>query len=466
MATKEELNFQVNSNIGEVSEEIGNAADNTKELDNAAKDSTTSFGGLSKAVRGLGAAIKGIGLALAVATLTAFGNVFRQNQKVIDFFNLTLKVSSIAFNDLFRFLDDNIDTIVGYLKALFTDPIGELFKLGQAIQTYFVENLEGVTKLLSSVSDVLKASVSGSTEQFVTAVARMAVAATDARKDINKEFDKMTDKVKEYTTGIIGAGNAMVLLDKKARIAVAQNKILIEKKDREAELQRQIRDDETKTMDVRLKASADLKKVLDDQQKLMIENADLVVKAAKDQFDLTGKDEDLIVFLEAQAEQSAILAQIEGQRTEQKMADIALNKEVKLSAQENADAQFAAFSQLAGSLSALAGENKELAAAGAIIDTYAGANKAFAQGGVAGFVSGAAIIAAGLANVRKIFDTDVGTGGGSAGAAPMTPSPQMVGGAFELGSGVAPEPLRAFVLTDEMSNSQNQLANIRRRATI
>ena len=48
----------------------------------------------------------------------------------------------------------------------------------------------------------------------------------------------------------------------------------------------------------------------------------------------------------------------------------------------------------------------------------------------------------------------------------MTPAPQMVGGAFELGGGVTPEPLRAYVLTDEMSNSQNQLANIRRRATI
>ena len=263
MATKEELNFQVNSNIGEVSEEIGNAADNTKELDSAAKDSTTSFGGLSKAVRGLGAAIKGIGLALAVATLTAFGNVFRQNQKVIDFFNVTLKISSIAFNDLFRFLDDNIDTIVGYLKALFTDPIGELYKLGQAIQNYFVENLEGVTKLLSSVSDVLKASVSASTEQFVSAVARMAVAATDARKDINKEFDKMSDKVKDYTTGIIGSANAMVLLDKEAAIAVAKNKIILEQKDREAELQRQIRDDETKTFADRIEANEKLAVILD-----------------------------------------------------------------------------------------------------------------------------------------------------------------------------------------------------------
>ena len=47
-----------------------------------------------------------------------------------------------------------------------------------------------------------------------------------------------------------------------------------------------------------------------------------------------------------------------------------------------------------------------------------------------------------------------------------TPAPQMMSGAFELGGGVKPEPMKAFVVTDEMSNSQSQLANIRRRATI
>ena len=48
----------------------------------------------------------------------------------------------------------------------------------------------------------------------------------------------------------------------------------------------------------------------------------------------------------------------------------------------------------------------------------------------------------------------------------VTPSPQMVSGTFDLTGGVAPEPLKAYVVTDEMTNSQNQLANIRRRATI
>jgi hypothetical protein len=47
-----------------------------------------------------------------------------------------------------------------------------------------------------------------------------------------------------------------------------------------------------------------------------------------------------------------------------------------------------------------------------------------------------------------------------------TPAPQMMSGAFQLGGGVKPEAIKTFVVTDEMSNSQSQLANIRRRATI
>ena len=43
-----------------------------------------------------------------------------------------------------------------------------------------------------------------------------------------------------------------------------------------------------------------------------------------------------------------------------------------------------------------------LTIAQALADTYAGANKAFAQGGTLGYITGAAIIASGLANVRSI----------------------------------------------------------------
>tara|TARA_R110000824_G_scaffold37238_9_gene114561 strand:- start:352 stop:2046 length:1695 start_codon:yes stop_codon:yes gene_type:complete len=127
--------------------------------------------------------------------------------------------------------------------------------------------------------------------------------------------------------------------------------------------------------------------------------------------------------------------------------------------------QIAAFGNLAGALSGLAGDNKELAAASAIIDTYAGANKALAQGGVIGFATGAAIIAAGLANVQKIYETDVPSGG-SSGASAMPPAPQMMSGAFELTGGQEVEPARAYVVSDDITANQNKLAIIRRRATI
>ena len=86
----------------------------------------------------------------------------------------------------------------------------------------------------------------------------------------------------------------------------------------------------------------------------------------------------------------------------------------------------------------------------------------FIQAGLAGAFS--------AVQIQKILSGGSAGGGGGGGggvsAAPSTPAPQMMSGAFDISGGVAPEAMKAFVVTDEMSNSQNQLANIRRRATI
>lgn len=77
--------------------------------------------------------------------------------------------------------------------------------------------------------------------------------------------------------------------------------------------------------------------------------------------------------------------------------------------QEIANAKVKSVATMLGSFSALneaAGGNAmlgaRLAQAGAIIDMFAGANKAFKQGGVLGFATSASIIAAGTANVLQI----------------------------------------------------------------
>jgi len=128
---------------------------------------------------------------------------------------------------------------------------------------------------------------------------------------------------------------------------------------------------------------------------------------------------------------------------------------------------------------ALAQKEKAFKVAEAMITTYQMASLAYKDGleagGPVGLVLGpvAAGIAtlAGLANIRNIMAQDVGGGGGGGGGggsvtAPTTPAPQMMSGAFDLSGGIEPEATRAYVVTDEMTNSQNQLANIRRRATI
>lgn len=80
-----------------------------------------------------------------------------------------------------------------------------------------------------------------------------------------------------------------------------------------------------------------------------------------------------------------------------------------------------------GSLSQLAADNaryaKELAIAQAIIDTIAGATKAFAQGGVLGFITGGAVIVAGMANVAKIASTPIPQNRAAGGGSFMTKGP-------------------------------------------
>ena len=132
-------------------------------------------------------------------------------------------------------------------------------------------------------------------------------------------------------------------------------------------------------------------------------------------------------------------------------------------------------------LTKIAGEEtatgKALAITAATIDTYQSAQASYKSlagipivGPALGGIAAAAAVVMGLKNIAAIRSANSSGGGGGGGniSAPTTttPAPQMMSGAFDLTGGVAPEATRAYVVTDEMTSSQNQLANIRRRATI
>jgi len=82
--------------------------------------------------------------------------------------------------------------------------------------------------------------------------------------------------------------------------------------------------------------------------------------------------------------------------------EIKLEEEIKNAKLQSASAIVGAMASLNTVAKGNAKVSKALAITQAVIDTYAGANKAFAQGGVLGFVTGSAIIAQGLANVAQM----------------------------------------------------------------
>jgi hypothetical protein len=120
---------------------------------------------------------------------------------------------------------------------------------------------------------------------------------------------------------------------------------------------------------------------------------------------------------------------------------------------------------------------KGLAIATSLINTYQGATKALAQGGMFGFIGAAGVIAAGIASVKKIISTQIpgqASGGGSAGAtastsAPLQPKPQVgttqldqqsINGIGNAASG------RTFVLDRDIQNNRERAERLNRAARI
>jgi hypothetical protein len=113
----------------------------------------------------------------------------------------------------------------------------------------------------------------------------------------------------------------------------------------------------------------------------------------------------------------------------------------------------------------------------ATIDTFKGATTAFTSAGnpILGAVFAAAVVAAGLANISKIastkFDEGAG-GGGGGGGAPSVPNVQAAnfnvvgaGGANQLAQ-LSSNPIKAYVVSGEVSSAQSLDRNIVKNATI
>jgi hypothetical protein len=332
MAVKKTIELE--ARVGKAEKDLEGVAKTVQNIDKNLDDVKESTGGVAKGVKGIGNALKAAGIGLAIAAFSKLAEVFNQNQKVTNAFNIAFEGLSLAFNDFFNFLDSNIGTVIDYFKGIFENPVQSIKNFGQAIKDNLIErvksSLDALGFLGEAVVKVFEGDFAGAAESAKNAGKELFDVVTGVDNSFDKVAETLPTVVKgisNYAKSTLDAAVETVELNRAAEVGIAQNRIILEQKDREAEKLRQIRDDESKTIAERIEANNKLAEVLDEQERLMLANADAVIAAAQAQFDKNGNDENQIALLEAKAEREGILAQIEGFRSEQLMNINSLERE-------------------------------------------------------------------------------------------------------------------------------------------
>ena len=459
------------------------------------------------------------GVAIATETM---GVLFNQITSVVtDVFNAVSK-SSEGFEGLQKVVSGLMTIAIFPLKAAFYGIILGVQEAQLAWEKSFFGDKDPETiKLLNEKIAETKENLTEVVDEVVVAGEQVATNFAEAVVEIGNVVTIATEVATEGIKKIsiesaTATGTALANAKKNAELLEVQRAKQQLQSQLDAELQRQIRDDVRKTFDERIAANDELGRILEEQTAKEKEIVDERVRIAALELS-TQKDSIALqtAYEQALLEQLDIEERIAGQRSEQLTNQAALEKELdevrndirlstmsareqelesltqeynlkiqlarkagadevaitkkfeadkKILRQNSVNDQLSAASQLAGALGALAGESKELAVASAIIDTYVGANKAFAQGGALGFISAAAVIAGGLANVRNIMQTEVkGSGGGASASIPSaSPIGNAIGQAIPVNANLndlvnqgndAP-PVQAYVISQEVTDSQ------------
>lgn len=332
--------IEIEARVDKAEKDLEGVAAGVQSIDKNLKDVKKSSSVAAKGIRGIGTALKAAGIGLVISLLGELKEVFSSNQRVADGFSTVLETISVVFNQVataaFNVYDQITDTTGSFdamgkvIKGLFTLALTPLklafYGINLAVkkaqlmweESFFGDNdPETVKRLKSEIAETK------------TNIVEVGKAAAEAGKSIVNNFSEAVSEAGAIGTAIVeelgkidladakATAEANVRAEKASKLATARNRIILEQKDREAEKLRQIRDDESATIEDRIKANNDLALVLKEQERLMLKNADAILNAAQAQFDKNGNDENALALLEAKAEKEGILAQITGFQSEQ-----------------------------------------------------------------------------------------------------------------------------------------------------
>jgi len=355
-----ELEAKTNKALKGIDNVAKSVSDLNKEVVSSNKKTAESLNGIqkvtktvTKGVKGLGTGLKALGLGLIISSLDTLKDLFSQNQKVVDLFTTAFEfagqmVSQVttAVTDIYDALTqttDQFDALGKVISGVVTIGLTPLkltfygiklavqeamlawensFLGGKDEETIKQLNLS-ITETRTNLLDVGKAALNAG-KDIVDNFGEAVTEVGDAGKIVAKELGEVNVK------SALESAKAITELKKSAELASVLNQGLIEQYDRQAEQLRQIRDDDSKSIEERIKANEELALVLDEQEVAMKKNAQIAVDAAAAEL---SKNKDSIelqkAYQDALNEQAGIEAQITGFRSEQQTNTNSLLKEQK-----------------------------------------------------------------------------------------------------------------------------------------
>ena len=353
MAEKD-LNYNINVNTGNAEKNVKNLNDGLKNTDEQTKKTSKGFKSLesisnlaSKGLKGIGTAFKGAGIGVVVGALAALGAMFKSNQKVLDALNTGLNFIKLSFTAVSSAVSsafekaseltggfDGLGKVIKGVINLAIKPLQlqfNLLKLGLQSAKLAYEKVFGDDESVEKA----KADIKETRENIIQLGKDFAEAGKQVVNNFGEAISEVGTAVKNVVSEvgkiepkkILESAEAMTKLENNSQLAEARITGLIEQYDRQAERLRQVRDEERNTIEERRKANDELKEVLAEQSREMLKQADILIANARAKFNANKNIENEVALINALNERKAVLAQIEGFISEQKINDLGLDKE-------------------------------------------------------------------------------------------------------------------------------------------
>ena len=332
-------------------EKAGDESEKTiKKTDDAAKKSKKSVSSLSTGFKSLGTAIKATGIGLVVAAVAALTVAFTKNQRVMDKVSEVFETISIVFSKVTDALINVYDSVaqntenfnglkavmLGLLNLAITPLKVAFFGIQLAIQnaqlawekSFFGDKDANTIKELNASIKLTEEALFEVGKKAVESASSIVTNFKDAVGEVGAIGTKVGEELSKVSvSAAYEQAQINVQLKNTAQLAVAQQQRLVEQYDRLAEQQRQIRDDNSKSIEERIIANEKLAGVLEKQEKALLAGAGAQIAAAQAELNKNNTIENQVALTEALANKEGILAQVEGFRSEQLVNRIALKKE-------------------------------------------------------------------------------------------------------------------------------------------